>query len=103
MFTMMMNIMGIHYARAPTLEGPNLEHLSVYPEVYETTSRQALSLCPPFRACLGPHLNDIPNSDHRSMCIHIKTGTMPVPLSLDDVQGVKILGLSQHMTPNMFE
>lgn len=57
----------------------------------------------PFRACLGSHLNDISNPKHRSMCIHIKTGTMPLPFCLEDIQGVKILGLPQHMTPNMFE
>lgn len=34
---------------------------------------------------------------------HIETGTMPVPLSLEDVQGGRIPGPPQHMTPYMFE
>lgn len=57
----------------------------------------------PFRACPGPHLNDVPNPRDRNVYSHIKTGTMPVPLPLEDAQGVRILRLPQPMVPNMSE
>lgn len=57
----------------------------------------------PFRACPGPHLNDVPNPRDRNVYSHTKTGTMPVPLPLEDAQGVGILRLPQSMVPNMSE